>query len=149
MTTLVDTQAPPNAVGRALATVPEVRVGYLFGSRARGDARPDSDLDIAVLLAPGLEEAARGRAKLAIIEALTVELGALGERADVVDLERAPSAVGFRAIRDGVCVLQRERSSRVRLEATIARRYDDDQPHRELFRKAALAAAARMTGNRG
>ena len=30
-----------------------VRFAYLWGSRARGRARPDSDTDIAVSLAPG------------------------------------------------------------------------------------------------
>jgi predicted nucleotidyltransferase len=32
---------------RALATVPRLRLAILFGSRARGDARLDSDLDLA------------------------------------------------------------------------------------------------------
>ena len=32
----------------ALAGRRDVRVAYLFGSRARGDAREDSDVDVAV-----------------------------------------------------------------------------------------------------
>ena len=37
-------------LAQALASIPGVRLGYLFGSRARGKAREDSDYDIAVLL---------------------------------------------------------------------------------------------------
>jgi predicted nucleotidyltransferase len=38
---------------RALfAPMPEVRFAYLFGSHARDDAGPLSDLDIAVFLSP-------------------------------------------------------------------------------------------------
>ena len=33
-----------------LAAQPDVLAAYLFGSYARGDARPDSDVDLAVLL---------------------------------------------------------------------------------------------------
>jgi len=136
-------------IGAALEPLSGVRVVYLFGSRATGRARVDSDLDIAVALAPELDDLERGRLKLRIIEALTVELGALGERADVVDFGRVGSAVAFSAIRDGVCVLSRTPAERVRLEATVARRHDDEGPRRELFRAAAAAAARRMAGGHG
>jgi predicted nucleotidyltransferase len=39
----------------------EVRLAFLFGSRARAGARPDSDFDIAVLLDP--DAASQGRAQ--------------------------------------------------------------------------------------
>ena len=56
---------------------------------------------MAVLYDPALDAAGRLRVQLDIIAALTDALGALGERADVVDLGRAGSAIGFWAIRDG------------------------------------------------
>ena len=34
----------------ALAADPAVRLAYLFGSRARGDAQPDSDYDVLVVV---------------------------------------------------------------------------------------------------
>ena len=44
-----------------LVADPEVRAVVAFGSRARGDGRPDSDLDLAVISAlPKLEPAASG-----------------------------------------------------------------------------------------
>ena len=67
----------------------------LFGSRARGDARPGADWDFGYLAdaavdAPGL---------------LAVLVGALGtDRIDLVDLRRAGGLLRFRAARDGLLV---------------------------------------------
>lgn len=128
-------------VSAALAPVEAVRVAYLFGSRAAGRARPQSDLDLAVRFDAGLDGRGRELARRAVVARLTDALGALGEKTDVVDLDLADSAVGFRAIRDGRCVLARDRAERVLLEARVARRYDDDGPRRELFRRAAIRVA--------
>lgn len=134
------------AVGRALGSVDEVRQAYVFGSRVSGGASADSDLDVAVRLEPALDDEGCAEAKLRIIAALTDALGALGERADVVDLDRASSEVAFRVIRDGWSALSRDERERVRLEAFIARRYDDEAPRRALLRRGAKAAAERMAG---
>lgn len=39
------------------AFVPQVRFAYLFGSRAQGRERPDSDIDVAVVLDDGIAAA--------------------------------------------------------------------------------------------
>ncbi len=73
------------AVSAALPGV--VHDVVLFGSRARGDARPDSDYDVAVLLADDLAEDRGVRARLAdaawehvvdgtIIQAIALPVGA-------------------------------------------------------------------------
>lgn len=128
----------------ALLPIEAIRVAYLFGSRARGGARRDSDLDIGVGYPRDLDARGREQARRAIVGALTDSIGALGERADVVDLEAADSAVAFNAIRQGRLVFARSAAERIRLVTLIARRYDDDRPKRALFRKAALEAVARM-----
>jgi uncharacterized protein len=138
------TAALLDGVKRAALSVPLVHAAYVFGSQMTGRARSDSDLDVAVAFAPKADPTERGRATLALIDALTRELGPLGERADVVDLERAGAAVGFRAIKTGQRVLERDRGRRIALEAGIARRYDDEAPKRALFRQAAIDAARRM-----
>jgi uncharacterized protein len=133
-------------IAAALQPFADIVTAYLFGSRATGRARPDSDLDVALHFAAGLSPQQRAERTLDVIAALGRELGALGERADVLDLDldRVSSAIAFHVIRDGHRVLDRDPAARVHLEATIARRYDDDRPRRELIRRAAIAAAQRM-----
>jgi uncharacterized protein len=135
-------------VATALAPIRQVRVAYLFGSRARLRARPDSDLDVALLLDSQLNGQTQGgeRAKvlLDVLEALASALGSVGERADLLDLDRASPTVGFRVIRGGVCVFSRTPQERIGLEAKIARRYDDTRPYRELFQTAARRIGERM-----
>lgn len=57
---------------------------YLLGSAVSGRMRPDSDVDLAVLLEPGHELPALERAELAALAALElrrdVDLGELGSR---------------------------------------------------------------------
>lgn len=48
---MIDTETARVCFGERLAHGPDVRLAYLFGSRARGSERPNSDFDIAVLMA--------------------------------------------------------------------------------------------------
>jgi predicted nucleotidyltransferase len=121
----------------ALEPLDVVRVAWLFGSQATGRAGARSDLDVAVVHRRDLDDPAREQARRQIVAALTDALGRLGERADVVDIDRTGSAVAFRAIRDGRRLVARTESERVAAEVRVMRRYDDDAPRRALFRKAA------------
>lgn len=71
---------------RMLARYPSFRAAYLFGSLATGRARPDSDLDLAVLAAKALSSEEKA--------ALIGELAELSGRAvDLVDLALAGEPV--------------------------------------------------------
>jgi predicted nucleotidyltransferase len=48
----LDTASIERIVGR-LQAHDVIREIYLFGSRARGDHRPDSDVDVGIVLTPG------------------------------------------------------------------------------------------------
>lgn len=133
-------------IAAALEPLGSVRVAWLFGSHVRGTATERSDLDLAVALAIGLDDVARERTRRRIIAALTDALGRLGERTDVVDVDRAASGVAFRALREGQRVLSRSESDRVGAEVRIMRRYHDEAPRRALYREAARTHAGGAGG---
>ena len=135
MTSAVETLA--RQVAAALASVADIRVAWLFGSRVHDRARDDSDIDIAVSWPHDLDGAGREDGRRSIVAALTDALGPLGETADVVDIDRADSGVAFRAISEGRLVLELSAADRIAACTRVARRYDDDAPNRARFLEAA------------
>ena len=69
-----------------------LRLLLLFGSRARGDAREQSDWDLGYLADEGFDADAL---LLDLVNALATD------RTDLVDLARAGAQIRFRAARDG------------------------------------------------
>lgn len=76
---LIGYHAPTLILRAALAHIPSVKAAFIFGSRARGDARPDSDIDLLVYVDDDPEGAVSG----AIIKAAIV----LDYRLDVKRLD--------------------------------------------------------------
>lgn len=58
-------------VQTALAAYPGIRLAYVFGSVATGHVRPDSDVDVAVLMEHPLDTTHR----MQLIETLTLATG--------------------------------------------------------------------------
>jgi predicted nucleotidyltransferase len=128
----------------ALAPIGAVQVAWLFGSRATGRARPDSDLDVAVAFPRTLGSRGRFRARLEVVAALTDALGALGERADVVDIDDSDAAVAFATLSEGRLAFARSEQERIEASVRIMRRNADDLPRRQLFQEAAVRVAREM-----
>jgi uncharacterized protein len=94
---------------------------YLYGSMARGESHPGSDLDIAVLYAedPPLT-----------LDGLGLDLGSALEQythrpVDVVVLNRAPVDLVHRVLRDGQLLCDRDPSARIRFEDQARNAYFD------------------------
>jgi predicted nucleotidyltransferase len=104
---------------------------YLFGSVARGEARPDSDVDVAMLFAA--EPPATLDAPQFAIEIELERL--LGCPVQVVALNRASPDLVHRVLRDGRLVLDRDRSARIRFEVRSRNEYFDMAPIRRLYRR--------------
>jgi predicted nucleotidyltransferase len=100
-----------------------VVVAYLFGSRARGDAGPLSDVDVAVLLEGDFSPGDALALRLRLMEAIGRALGV--ERVDVVVLNGAPYLLQHRVIRDGRVFFCRDELTRVRYEFRVLRDYLD------------------------
>lgn len=128
-TTTLSDAAP--AVARACRKRREIQAAYVFGSVAQGRARPDSDIDVAVLLGrrPSARRALGYRLKLA------GDLGAALHRDDVqvVVLNDAPPLLAQRVLSLGTLVFERSRSARVRFQVQTAGRYDDLVPTMERY----------------
>jgi len=81
------------------AAHPGLRLLVLFGSRARGDARVESDWDLGYLGDAGLDPDA-------LLLDLVKSLGT--DRVDLVDLARAGAQIRFRAASEGRAVHEAE-----------------------------------------
>lgn len=103
---------------------------YLFGSVARGTAGPHSDVDLGLLFteAPDAGLDAQG-SDIAYALELTLK-----RTVDVVVLNRAPSDLVHRVLRDGVLVLETDRRARVEFEVRSRAQYFDLAPLRHLYR---------------
>ena len=90
-----------------------VAAAYLYGSRARGTARPDSDADVAVLLRPGA-----ARLSLLQREDLAARLAPEFDRADVdlTVLNEAPLELRAGVVREGVVLFRHDEPRRVAFE---------------------------------
>lgn len=111
---------------------------YLFGSVARGEDRPDSDVDVAVLYGKPVEPGLAGL-KLALAGDLEARLG---RRVDLVVLDNQSPDFIHRILRDGVLVIESNRSARIRFEVTARNEYFDVLPRLREYRSARRRHAA-------
>lgn len=114
-----------NAEREGLATA------YLFGSVARGTAKPGSDVDVGILYS---EEPPR------TLKGLGLELqGDLEDLLElpvqVVVLNRAPVDLVIRVLRDGKLLVDRDRSKRIRFEVKSRFEFWDLEPYLKMYRK--------------
>lgn len=133
------------AISRAVSPLAEVRAALLFGSRATGTARSDSDIDIALLLDEAAPSAASNERLRFLIGALSRELAA--DRLDLVILNDAPPALAFRVLKDGLLAFERDPADLHRFRVRTYRLHADYAPVERFFREAtrrrALAGAGR------
>jgi predicted nucleotidyltransferase len=100
----------------------------LFGSHARGEPHPLSDVDVAVWHEPDLNSSQRLRLQLDLLAAAETALGT--DEIDLIMLNGAPPLLRQRALRDGVRLVERDRDERVRLETRAILEYCDTAPLR-------------------
>ena len=108
-----------------------IAAAWLFGSVARGTARPDSDVDVGVLFREDPPLTLAGyhfdlEADLQELLLLPVQL---------VVLNRAPVDLAFRVLRDGKLLVNQDPSRRIRFEVRTHNEYWDMEPYWRLYRK--------------
>ena len=119
----------------------EILEAYLFGSHARGQAQPHSDIDVAVYI----DDARAADTGYGYPAHLTTDLMAgLGlNDVDVVVLNRAPPLLYHRVLRDGVRLLARDLRATTTREGRAVSRYCDFVPQLAKMESVRRSAAAR------
>lgn len=97
---------------------------YLFGSQVTGSARPDSDIDLAVLLPSDRPELPIGE-RMALVGALEQ---LTDRQVDLVILNQAPLPLQFEIIHTGKILYEADVDARTTAEDIIVRDYLDLQP---------------------
>jgi predicted nucleotidyltransferase len=90
-------------------SVPGLIVLYSFGSQSRGDTRPDSDVDLAVLASAPIQELRR----FALAQELATQLH---HDVDLVDLRQASTVMRMQVLSTGVCLTAPDETARQEFE---------------------------------
>ena len=114
---------------RCRENLPEVRLAYLFGSRATGRDRPDSDIDVAFLVDKRCVRSPSAVNRT--IRHLVARVSGGEIRSDLLDvtlLNEAPVLLCHRVLRDGQLLHARDETERVRFAVRTMREYQDFAP---------------------
>jgi uncharacterized protein len=131
----MDREHVAQAIAEYFRDKPAVVAIYLFGSVARGTAGPRSDIDVGILYhAPPastlLDQPYLDEANLA---------DRLGCPVQVIVMNRAGADLVHRILRDGMLVLEADKSRRVRFEVRSRNEYFDLLPVLRRYREGPSA----------
>lgn len=101
-----------------LTAIPDALAIYVFGSFAKGEAWPSSDLDLAVLLPPGTT--------IPDLLGLQSDLAcSVGREVDLVDLRRAGDVLRGEVLRSGLTIYEADHGAVLGWEAEAMTRYGE------------------------
>jgi predicted nucleotidyltransferase len=119
------------AVTAFLESRPEVQAAYIFGSVMTGRSRPDSDVDIAVLVSDKVMRGDAFRYRLDLMTSLMRILRR--DDVDLILLNQAPALLAHRVLKKGKLIFERSASARVAFQVRTVNRYFDTLPMRNLY----------------
>lgn len=123
---------------------PEIAVAYVFGSRARGEERDDSDLDVGVVTyGERVETELLGRLATELAKATGIDA------VDVVDLEAQGPIFAHRVLIEGRRAYVGSEERRVDFESDTMVRAFDFRPTYEIATRGKVAALRRWLRERG
>ena len=135
MTTVAETTIESLAAPLAEILAPHpVALAYLFGSAARGQTTPFSDVDIALVLEERAALPSRLHFELEIEDQLAARCGL--SQADVHVINDAPLELRGEVVTEGKLMYARDEDARIEFETRTRMEYFDFQPVAEFFRQA-------------
>jgi uncharacterized protein len=114
------------AIRRCVAKHRAIQAAYVFGSVATGRTRPDSDIDVAVLVHERLRPHERLKFRLQLVAGLSSALRR--SDVDVVILNESSTLLAHRVLSQGILVYERSATERVRFQVRTASLYLDLVP---------------------
>lgn len=112
----------------------DVLAAYLFGSQVTGKMRPDSDIDVSLLLSDS-DKMERFERRLQMMNDIS---RICGTEADVIILNDAPAILAYRILKTGRLFYEMDRRARITFEVRAGKNYADLKPFREFFRRGIL-----------
>jgi hypothetical protein len=128
------------AARRELEACPEIAAAWIFGSVPRGEARDDSDLDVAVLLRDRHADALTRRRELMDLAARLEAVA--GRPVDLLVLTLRDPIVAHRVLSEGKLVVDADPSRRIDYTSDVLARYLDWAPRYHRAAERSLAANA-------
>jgi predicted nucleotidyltransferase len=125
----------------ALLKTRPVLLGYLYGSYAKGDVHPFSDIDIGIYL----EENILARKALDIELTLSLDFDAImGNKfnVDVRSINNMPLMMKGSIVSEGILLYSRNDPFRVEFETNARKVYFDFKPYIHRYHKAYIANAS-------
>lgn len=111
-----------------------VTVAYLFGSQARGDTGPLSDIDIGIKLKPGFKQDLFDL-RLELMGKLSAALGRRDVDVIILDDQRVPLLLKYNVIQDGKLLMSSDETVRIASEYETMRHFFDFIYYEDLFGK--------------
>jgi uncharacterized protein len=105
-----------DAVDLLRARVPGLVLVVLYGSQARGDARADSDVDLALLADAPID-------RWEMLELQAAMASRIGAEVDLVDLMAADDVLRVQVVAHGRTLFERSAAERARFEMHAMSRY--------------------------
>ena len=131
MTSISDRLFADRAALASLCRRRRIRRLSLFGSALKGNARPDSDVDIAVLISDKAMRRDVLRYRLKLMADLMDVLGR--SDVDLIVLNEAPPLLAHRVLSRGKLIFERSPNARVAFQVRTVNRYLDSQPMRNMY----------------
>lgn len=112
----------------------KVKLAYLFGSRAKGAAVPESDFDIAVLFEKPPTDTFALRETMDISSDLRKKNFPM--KFDVVSLHNAPLLLKYEAVAHHRILFCKDEKERINFEVAVTKEYIDEEHTRNIYYNA-------------